>query len=135
VSEKQNTRVELFLGEFLLSLRECPGGVTKTEVLEILARLGFGQDYQLESVLASVPNEVGLWEERDEDGEVWFHMRRPEDRHRKVFLSDKKDSVAMVRIDSVILKEVKKKLIDQGGNLKGFVEAAVREKLTREARK
>jgi len=126
-------RAELVRERLMSALRESPGGVIGTDVRRMMHECGYLSTSALESVLAMLPDNFPVWEELDEDGDVWYHLQTINDQpRRKIIMPEKKKPAPktkpdQVLVDPTVMRLLRHYIADHGGSLKDTVEKAVRQ--------
>lgn len=59
--------------EVMRQLRAAPGGLSETDIREILTAFGKGQNYSVRTVIDGLPDDFPVYDEEDAEGEVWYH--------------------------------------------------------------
>ena len=124
--------------ELIALLRVSPGGVTDSEIREMMRRHGYSERTIVERTIDGLPDDIPVWGERDETGETWWKLCSPNDKIRREVprmeqakKGKEKDKVVMVSPE--LWREIEHYTTDHGGSNKSLVEAAVREYLERRA--
>lgn len=63
-------------------LLDNPGGITKTEIRELMRAHEYDGFYQVESIMTGLPDDFPVWEETDEEGEIWYHAMKTDSKWR-----------------------------------------------------
>ena len=116
-------------------LKACPGGVLASELREAMRQAGYTGFVNYQSVLAAMPDDFPIWEQTDEEGDVWLHLLRPDDvqvkRRIEVKSPDKprkavrEDKAPQIGVSRETYRRLKHYVADHGGSLKDAVEKAV----------
>ena len=132
----EDTRADRLYAALVPLIKESPGGVTRSEVRALMTAHGYSDGYSTESIIAHLPDGCPVWEETDDEREVWYHLLRPTDHEwvskrsvPKMSQPKKTGEGERIRIDPEVVKQVKLFCLQNDLDLRKFVEVAIKEKM------